>query len=509
MEQGESRMKSEQPGQDFQEIELKLALIAADASALLQALVRTPLLARRRPKQLHLHNVYYDTPDHSLGQQRVALRLRRVGVGAKQRWLQTLKIGGGSDSALSERGEWELPVPGPRLSLPALRDTPWTDIDPEGHVFAALVPCFVTTFERTAWLVRRRDRSEIEVALDLGRIEVGDKGETICELELELLAGPADALFEVARTIAPSVAVLPLSQSKSQRGYALSQNAMQLPLRARAVTLADEISPSEAARLVLRESLVQFTTNLNHLRHADDPELVHQARVGWRRFRSALRLFKPVLAEAPPSYEGLGPLLSLLGELRDFDVALSETLPQIAAHFVGADPRRSVAWQALTLALTDAAQSQRQSVRAALAQPVVGASLLDLTGWLESPVLAEAPTADMAGTEVSLRTWSRRRIARLHRQLRALQREGAGGEHRLRILAKRLRYGIEAVSPLLAQWRSQRWYRQALEIQSTIGSQRDLVQAVVLIERLDVDHGLKEFLRGFAIGKSLVMPVST
>jgi hypothetical protein len=38
-----------------------------------------------------------------------------------------------------------------------------------------LAPIFVTTFERTSWLVRRRDGSVVEVALDVGQIAVGDK----------------------------------------------------------------------------------------------------------------------------------------------------------------------------------------------------------------------------------------------------------------------------------------------------------------------------------------------
>jgi CHAD domain-containing protein len=45
--------------------------------------------------------------------------------------------------------------------------------------------------------------------------------------------------------------------------------------------------------------------------------VVHQARVGWRRFRSALRLFKPVFAGGElPSWQALKVMLSFLGELR-------------------------------------------------------------------------------------------------------------------------------------------------------------------------------------------------
>ena len=45
------------------ETELKLALPGADPSTLLARLKRVPVLARRKSTTLHLHNIYFDTPD--------------------------------------------------------------------------------------------------------------------------------------------------------------------------------------------------------------------------------------------------------------------------------------------------------------------------------------------------------------------------------------------------------------------------------------------------------------
>ena len=321
-------MKSAASSVGPQEIELKLALPGSDPARLAAQLARSPALARRQASQQSLHNVYYDTPEQTLRQQRVALRLRRVGSIAEPQWLQTLKTGGRGDSALSQRGEWEVALPGAVLSAKALKATPWSDLDPDGRVFAALAPSFVTDFERTRWRVRRRDGSVVEVALDIGQIVAGDARAPICELELELLAGAPAALFELARQIAASVAVLPLSASKAERGYALAQGTLDTPLNAQPPPLSADLPLPQAARRVLREMFSQFTANLNSLRRSDQPELVHQARVGWRRFKSALRLFKPVLAnDAPPSWAPLQALLTCLGHLRDLDVALTETLP--------------------------------------------------------------------------------------------------------------------------------------------------------------------------------------
>ena len=488
-----------------QEIEFKLALPASGPSSLPKQLPRIPLLARRKPTHRHLHNTYYDTPEQVLRQKRIALRIRRVGSEAKPQWLQTLKTGGLGDSALSQRGEWEVPVPGAALSLEALKATPWSRIDPDGTVFAALAPSFVTTFERTSWSVRRRDGSLVEVALDVGQTVAGEKSTPICELELELLVGQPAALFDIAQQIARTLAVLPLTMSKAERGYALAQNCLDMPLRAQPPKLTPDLPLPEAARLVLREMFCQFTANLNALRTSDDPEVVHQARVGWRRLRSALRLFKPALAlDAVPSWEALRPLLIFLGELRDLDVARTDTLPPLADAYTAGDARREKAWQATTQALTQAATLQRKSVRYALEVPAVGATLLAITQWLEGLSASPRPGNTKAEPKESLRRWARRRIVRLHEQLKVACKDTGNpdSQHRARILAKRMRYGIEALHPLLPKKHTQRWYQQATSLQTNIGATRDVIQAGALVARLEADLGLVEFLRGVAIGQT-------
>jgi len=113
-------MKSHPRNGAHQELELKLCLPGADPAVLAKRLARTPALARRKPLQQSLFNIYFDTPDQALRQRNVALRLRRVGSAAHSQWLQTLKTSTGERSALSQRGEWESEVPGPALDLAAL-----------------------------------------------------------------------------------------------------------------------------------------------------------------------------------------------------------------------------------------------------------------------------------------------------------------------------------------------------------------------------------------------------
>ncbi|MEP6589346.1 MAG: CHAD domain-containing protein [Polaromonas sp.] len=463
-----------------------------------------PGLARRKPSHLQLHNTYYDTPEQTLRHKRVALRLRRVGSDAKPEWLQTLKMGGSGNSALSQRGEWETSVPSAELALPALDATPWAGIDPDGDLFRKLAPCFVTSFDRTSWTVRRRDGSVVEVSLDVGQIVVEGKSVPLVELELELLAGQPAALFGLARQIARSIAVLPEHRSKAERGYALAEDSINLPLRAQPPSFSAQLSPAEAAQCVLREMFCQFTANLNTLRHSNDPEVLHQARVGWRRFRSACRLFKPVLdADTLPSWEALETLLTLVGELRDLDVARTETLPKFADAYIAGNARRQEKWQALIKTLTQSADVQRKAVCYALAVPAVGVTWLGITQWLEELPQGKGSSDARGDLNRSLRRWARQRIARLHKQLKGALQEAdtPEGQHRARILAKRVRYGIEALKPLLRKRRTRGWYQQATDLQMRIGMARDLVQANILVAKLEADPELAEFLRGVAVGQ--------
>lgn len=498
-------MKSAQLSASSQEIELKLALPTSDPSTLAKRLARTPVLARRKPTVQHLHNVYFDTPEQLLHQQRVVLRLRRVGSEAEPQWLQTLKTGDQSDSALSQRGEWETSVPGEALVLKALKATPWSAIDPDGTVFRALTPCFVTTFDRTRWLVRQRDGSVVEVALDIGQIEASGRTTPICELELELKVGQPQALFDVAQQIARTLAVLPSNTSKAERGYDLALEGLVRPRRSQPPTLTDDMPMLDAAQCVLREMFCQFTVNLNALRSSDDPEVVHQTRIGWRRFKSALRLFRPTLVgnEVPP-LQSLQALLTCLSELRDFDVALAESLPPLALAYTAGDARREQAWLAMTQSLTHAADLQRKAVRYALQEPAAGACLLAITQWLESLSSASDQLNTGHHPKEFLTHWAKRRILRLHDQLQFARQDADNPLrlHRVRILAKRMRYGVEALRTLLPRRRRQHWYQQATRLQTSIGATRDVVQACGLLARLEVDRGLVEFLRGVAYGQS-------
>ena len=112
-------MTHEGSSKNPQEVELKLALLSAPLATLAtlaKRLAQIQALRRHQPSSQIVHNVYYDTPAQNLRQQSVALRIRRIGGSAKPQWLQTLKTAGRCDSALSQRGEWEVPMASAKLA---------------------------------------------------------------------------------------------------------------------------------------------------------------------------------------------------------------------------------------------------------------------------------------------------------------------------------------------------------------------------------------------------------
>lgn len=487
------------------EIELKFALLATDPVALAERLAALPVLSRRTVRHFLLENTYFDTPDHQLRANQVALRVRQVGTPADPQWVQTLKMGLGGESALSQRGEWEFSVPAGTLDVALLRTTPWRDLDPDGVLFAALVPQFVTSFARTTWDVKLRDGSRIEVALDVGAVQASGASAPICELELELLAGQPQALFEVAKRIAKSVSLIPLHWSKSERGYQLAHMELHLPLRSRPVHLASGMSFTQVAHRTLGEMWLQFTANLNHLRASDDPEVLHHARIGWRRFKSALQLFRkhPHVAAAP-ALSPLQPLVHAMARLRDLDVAAAETLPMLANAYTVGDAASKARWRGMETSLADAVARQRSAVLGVLERPDVGSALVEVTQWLE----IELPAGSVG--HASARTgqaadWVLRRLTRLHSKLKdqPVHAHDPQVQHHIRILAKRLRYGVEALRPLLPKRKSRRWLQEATRLQGNIGSARDIANAVDIVQQLNVDAGIVEFLRGVAFGERM------
>ena len=310
--------------QDNQEIELKLTLEAHQAVAFKR------LMARRRvaPTTHNLLTRYFDTPDFALGDLGVALRIRRVG----RRWIQTLKREGDRQGGLSVRAEYESPLRANMLDLARFPAEALAHIP--RSLIQELAPMFETRFTRTAWLIRTRSGATIEVALDVGEIRAGTRVQALCEVELELKSGRADALLDVALALTQRVSMLPFDTSKAERGMQLARGVEAVPARASVIKLSRNMTVEEGFAAICGTCLAQFQANLPGVLRDDDPEYLHQARVALRQLRAALRLFRHVcpLTEIELQHS-LRNWVAAMGPVRDWDVLCVETLPAIAPHF--------------------------------------------------------------------------------------------------------------------------------------------------------------------------------
>lgn len=262
----------------------------------------------------------------------------------------------------------------------------------------------------------------------------------------------------------------------------------------------------EAAQCVLRETFTHFKANLAAFSLSSDPEVLHQARIGWRRFKSVLRLFKPVPGvNAQPPWQALKPLLACMSDMRELDVAMNDTLPPLEYVYSGGNTERVQRWQAMTLVLAQARPIQRKAVQSALEDPATVTSIELTSRWIEELTVKKIGGSEKGRTKTNLRHWIRRRVGRLHRELhRDFQHpENPTREHRVRILAKHLRYSIELFRPLLAKRCGSTWYQEAIQLQSTLGLGRDLIQTRIRLERLDIDQEILDFLRGVEAGQKI------
>ena len=470
------------------EIELKLSLLPGQ----LAHLKHHPLLAKAGPAlRRRLVSVYFDTPELELMQAQAALRVRRVG----RRWVQTIKIGGGSAGGLHQRPEWETPVAG-AAPEPARFDAPAVQALLTPARLERLRPVFETQFWRTAWTVPVSGGGSIEVALDQGLVSGGGHSQPICEVELELKSGKPVALYDLALALAADVDLFPDPVSKAQRGYALFQNLPLQPVQAAPIGLRPGMQVADAFVAVMQNGLGQFTANLAGLMHEADPEYLHQARVAIRRLRSALTVFAPALpgSALTPLGEELHWLMGLLGPARDWDVFATQTLPPLLA----AKPDSALA------SLARDGEAHRSEARAAMTTAVSSRRLTHLLLQAGRMLLLrpwEQAKDHLAWQSAPAATLAESVLERRHRQLlrrgRHFARLPAATRHRLRIAAKKQRYAAEFFAELYPPKAARAYIKILSALQDGLGALNDLA---VTGRLLDVLRGSRAANRAWACG---------
>jgi len=177
-------------------------------------------------------------------------------------------------------------------------------------------------------------------------------------------------------------------------------------------------SAQQMAAAILRAALAQARGNARGALESADPEYLHQLRVGLRRYRSALRLFRGLMrgGRRRQLARGARDAMQPLGEPRDWDVCI-EWLK--AAKAPGA--------------LVQRAQFRRDALRKSLKAVELSPLELDASAWKKKAPPLERYRAGAL-------TRARRKVAK---RLRRIDWGDAGQRHRLRIAVKRLRYAAD------------------------------------------------------------------
>ena len=475
------------------ETELKLQLAPAHVGRLR----RSPVLSKAVCTEVNIHNIYFDTKDRLLHRHRMALRVRQIG----RRWLQTLKTSPKTSGTMSSRGEWETParvVRGQgRVDLARLAESPLPELLAKEKRQTELEPVFRTSVRRAQWIVQR-GTPVVEVALDVGEIGAEVDGqvlhEPICELELELKQasgeGAAAALIDLALELLdvggkspPSLT--PVALSKAERGYQLAAQRPIPVVKASAKTFVEDVTirstTASALRAVLARGLAVLTANIEGLLRYDNPEYVHQARVALRRARSAIRLFDREQHDVPRSLsDELRWFARALGDARDWDVLVDETLPSLT-DAIGVD-----AVQLLVARANSKRRQAHMNIRKAARSSRYAALVLNVEKWCMTPepggsalfVDAAAPALKGASKKLFKRACFFAALTPPRR-------------HRVRILAKRLRYALDLFAVVLPKRATERYIESLAELQDTLGQLNDAAVAKAVLPQLSKSRRLR------------------
>ncbi len=471
------------------ETELKLA-ITPEAVA---RLARHPLLRalRRGPsRKSRLTSTYYDTDDLDLAKAGVALRLRRDG----RAWLQTVKgrAEKGSAGGLTTRTEFEWPVSSFRLDPLRFATTPFRRALGKAEK-RGLEAQFTTEFMRTTIPLAFADSTMALLCIDTGDVHADVDGQRmhapIHEIELELEAGDATRLYELAYALAADVPLALEPLTKAERGYALRHPRMAEPLRAEDAPLGQDASAAVGFAAIIRACLAQVEGNAGGVLTQDDPEWLHQMRIGVRRLRACLALAAKSMAPTriEPLRVELRWLAQVLGQARDNDVFTLETLPAFTTA-VGRSSNASALKPALRALATQAA-ARRDEARVAARAAVGSARLLRLV--LAAATLASSPVIGSpapAALAARARDVARPLLKRRHRALLALGHDLAHAapetRHAARLAGKKLRYATEFFAPLFAKKRTRAYRRALTALQEELGAWNDAAVAARLAGEL-------------------------
>jgi len=260
---------------------------------------------------------------------------------------------------------------------------------------------------------------------------------------------------------------------RADRGHALATPSMIAAVHAPRIKLDRDIDVDAGFRLVVQSCIMQIQGNEHGISRGDNPEMVHQMRVGIRRLRSALRLFSGCVAMPASLRDELNWLANELGPARDAEILCDVTLPTLVA-VSGTQEKLDL----LQHALRGAVVARRQRAATVVDSVRYSRLMLGLGAWLEGSRW-RTPLDESArrGLAKPLRKQVPALLSRLHKNLlkagKGLANATPDERHRARIAAKRLRYAAEFFESLLPRARIARYIERLAALQDLLGRLND------------------------------------
>jgi CHAD domain-containing protein len=260
--------------------------------------------------------------------------------------------------------------------------------------------------------------------------------------------------------------------------------------RRKRIALDASMSVTEAFAAVARGCIGYIATAADTARRSDDPEGIHQLRVGIRRLRAAFSVFNPALPRRRPAVvRQLQMLQRQLGTARELDVLLDETIASMPHEL---RTRREM--RELIKAAEAGRVARHRRARAALASRRCTELLsqlgpaIDRYAWQRAGSSAidertAQPIADLAKEVMRVR---HRKARKLGEQIRDL---GPDELHELRIRIKKLRYAAEFFQDLWPGARSERYLRALKELQQLLGTVHDATVTTSLTAQIGKQGG--------------------
>ena len=268
--------------------------------------------------------------------------------------------------------------------------------------------------------------------------------------------------------------------------------AVHFPTTPKAVTakrvkLGRRLSVEQAFGRIMDNCIAQVQANDSGVARFHDEESLHQMRVGLRRMRSALAIFKEVVNLPPTLQVDLDWLVESLGPARDWDVLAGATLGKVA---------RALPEAAAVAALRAAALAKAHGLLAAAADAVGSVRyarfLLALQNWVAGRGWRQALVpGDKAQLKSQLSTFADAVLNKAQGRLckRGAKLSGASdaARHRVRIAAKKARYASEFFGALYPARTLTPYLKALSRLQDTLGAMNDAAVAATLLAELNVE----------------------